>query len=327
MLGQVVVDDQDVLALVHEVLAHSAAGIGGDILQGRQLGGGGRNYDGVLHGAGLGQGLDQVCHSRALLADGDVNADDVLALLVDDGIGGDHRLTGLAVANDQLALAAADGDHGVDGLDAGLEGLFDRLAVDDAGGRALDGPVLSRFDGACAVDGLAQGVDHAANHALAHRHRDNPAGALDHAALFDAGVRAQQNDGDGVLLQVLGHAVLAVLELEQLAGHAGVQTAGAGDAVAHHDDGAGLALLDHRLVVFDLGADDFRDLLWFQLHLFVFTTQFFLFSGGSFVCRTRLTGLPRRCSGAGPPDGSSRCRPAARRPYPGGCRPARPGQP
>src|ERR1043165_3279514 len=49
-----------------------------------------------------------------------LDADDPGALLVDDGVDRDRRLAGLAVADDQLALAAADGDHGVDGLEAGL---------------------------------------------------------------------------------------------------------------------------------------------------------------------------------------------------------------
>jgi len=43
-------------------------------------------------------------------------------------------LPGLAVADDELALAAADRDHGVDGLDAGLEAGSSPLARDHAGG-------------------------------------------------------------------------------------------------------------------------------------------------------------------------------------------------
>ena len=86
----------------------------------------------------------------------------------------------------------------------------------------------------------------------------------------------QQNDGDGVLLEVLGHAVLAVLKLEQLACHALFQTAGAGDAVAHQNDRADLALLDDIFVMLDLSTDDLGDLFRFQLHCCVFTTQFFV---------------------------------------------------
>ena len=85
---------------------------------------------------------DRVGHGGTLRADGNVNAEHALALLVDDGIGRDGGLAGLAVAADQLTLAAADGDHGVDGLDAGLQGLLNRLAVDDAGSAALNGAVL-----------------------------------------------------------------------------------------------------------------------------------------------------------------------------------------
>jgi hypothetical protein len=71
-----------------------------------------------------------------LLAHGHVDADDVLALLVDDRVDRNGGLAGLAVADDELALAAADGDHGVDGFQAGLHGLMHRLPLDDAGSLA-----------------------------------------------------------------------------------------------------------------------------------------------------------------------------------------------
>ena len=285
VLGKVIVDDENVLALLHEVFAHGAAGVGGDILQGRQLGGGGGHHDGVAHGTGFGQALYEVCHGRALLTDGNVNADDVLALLVDDGIGGDGGLAGLAVTDDQLALTASDGDHGVDGLDTGLQRLLDGLALDDAGRAALDGAVFGGLNGACAIDGLTQCVDHAADHGIAHRHGDYLAGALDDAAFFDAGIRAQQHDGNGIFLKVLGHTVFAVVKLEQLACHALFQTAGPGDAVAHHNDRAGLALLDGIFIMLDLRTDDLGDLFRFQLHLCLFTTQFIIvISGGNSFC-------------------------------------------
>ena len=51
VLGQVVVYHEDVLALVHEVLAHGAAGIGRDILQRRQLRSGSGNDDGIIQRA------------------------------------------------------------------------------------------------------------------------------------------------------------------------------------------------------------------------------------------------------------------------------------
>src|ERR1700754_2698248 len=57
------------------------------------------------------------------LPDRDVDRDDARVLVVDDRVERDRRLAGLAVADDQLALAAADRDHRVDRLEAGLHRL------------------------------------------------------------------------------------------------------------------------------------------------------------------------------------------------------------
>ena len=121
MLGEVVVDDQGVAAGLHELLAHRGAGEGGDVLERSRVGGRGDDDDGVIHRAVLFQDPHGLGDLGTLLPDRDVDADDVAVLLVDDRVERDGGLAGLAVADDQLALAAADRDHGVDRLDAGLE--------------------------------------------------------------------------------------------------------------------------------------------------------------------------------------------------------------
>ena len=147
-------------------------GVGGDVQEGRGLGGGGGDHDRVVHRPELLEGPHHLGDGRLLLADGDVDADDARALLVDDGVDRDRGLAGLAVADDELALAAADGDHGVDRLDAGLEGLLHRLAVDDAGGDPLDGvEAASSGSGPCRRSGWPSAFDHAAHQGLAHRDR------------------------------------------------------------------------------------------------------------------------------------------------------------
>ena len=263
MLGQIVIDNQDVPALVHEVLAHGAACVRGDILQGRQLGRGGADDRCVRHSTVFLQVLHQRCHSRTLLTDGDVDAQNILALLVDDGIGRNDGLAGLAVADDQLTLAAANGDHRVDGLDAGLQRLLDRLAVKDSGRRRLNGTIVGSFDWAFTVDGLAQRVDDTANHPLAYRHGNDFTGALDGTALFDAFIVTKQDDGDTVFFQVLRHAVGTALKLDQLTGHTVVKPRGARNTVAHHRYRSGLGLLNGIFVVLDLGTDDAGDLFGF----------------------------------------------------------------
>ena len=141
----------------------------------------------------FGQRLHHLRNRRALLADGAVDADQVVLGVVDDGVEQHGGLAGLPVANDQLALAAADRNHGVDGLQAGGHGLAHRLAVDDAGRQTLHGQRFRGGDRALVVDGLAQRVHHAADHRLAHRHGKNLAGALDLVAFLELGVIAQHH--------------------------------------------------------------------------------------------------------------------------------------
>ena len=58
--------------------------------------------------------------------------------LIDDGVDGYGTLACLPIADNEFALAPPDGYHGVYGLDAGLEGFVDWLAVDNSGGFALE---------------------------------------------------------------------------------------------------------------------------------------------------------------------------------------------
>ena len=116
--------------------------------------------------------------ARFLLPDRDVEALHARAFLIDDRVDGDGGLAGLAVADDQLALAAADGDHAVDRLDAGLQRLLDRLPLGDAGSDDVHLAGFGRCDRAAAVERLAQRIHHAAHDRFADRHLQQPAGDL-----------------------------------------------------------------------------------------------------------------------------------------------------
>src|SRR6185436_9670042 len=244
VLGKIVVDAGRVLAVVEEVLAHRAAGVRRQVLQRRGFRGRGVDHDGVVHRPVLLERLHDLRDGRLLLADRDVDADDVLALLVDDRVDGHRGLAGLAVADDQLALSAADRDHGVDGLESGLQRLLDGLAVDDAGREALDRVELGGVDRPLAVDRNTEGVDDAADHRRADRHRHDAAGALALIAFLQLVVVAEEHAADAVFLEVEGEAGDVVRELDQLAGHDALEPVDAGDAVADRGDGADLADVD-----------------------------------------------------------------------------------
>ena len=197
MLGQVVVDAQHrpagvafrgrlaVLAGVHEILAHGAARVGRQVLDRRRRGGRGDDHDRVVHRpVGL-ERLDHLGDGGLFLADRDVDADHVGVFLIDDRVDGDGGLAGLAIADDQLALAAADRSHAVDGLEPGLERFVDHLPFHHARSDLLHVHRNRRLDRALAVQGLTKRIDHPAQHGLAGRHLHEATGAADLITLLD----------------------------------------------------------------------------------------------------------------------------------------------
>ena len=185
------------------------------VLQRRRLGGRREHDDGVIHGAVLGQLVDHGGDGRRLLADRDVDADDAFALLIDDRVDGDGSLARLAIADNELALPAADRDHGVDRLDAGLHRLLHRLALHDARRLELDAAADLRFDRALAVDGLAERVHHATEQRFAHRHVGDATGALDDIAFLHARCVTEHGDADVVRLEIQHQPDDATRELDE----------------------------------------------------------------------------------------------------------------
>ena len=266
LLGEVVVAAERFFALLHEVLPHRASRVGSDEVERGRLGGGGGDDDRVAHRAVLFECGGDARNRCRVLADGDVDADEVLALLVDDRVEQDRGLAGKAVTDDQLALAAAKRDHRVDGLDPGLDRAVDALARDDARSDLLQRHRLFRLDRALAVDGYAQRVDDAADELLPDGHLQQPAGGVHLVALVQVAVFAEDDRADLVFLEVEREAVGVVWELEQLAGHCVLQPIDLGDAVAGRDYAAHVARHQCRVEVLETLLDDLRDLFRADTH-------------------------------------------------------------
>src|SRR5262249_10133533 len=152
----------------------------------------------VFHRAVALEDFHDLCDGRLLLADRDIDADDAFALLIDDRVDRHNGLASLAIADDQLALAAADRNHGVDGLESRLQRLFHRLAVDDARSDALDRIELGGVDEAFAVERNAERADDAADERGADGNRHDLAGSADFVAFLDALVFAEEHAADVV---------------------------------------------------------------------------------------------------------------------------------
>ena len=135
-------------------------------------------------------------------------------------------------------------------------GSLHRAARNDAGRLDVDAGALVGDDRALAVDRIAERVDDAAEQALADRHFDDRAGALDRLAFLDLAVLAENDDADVVAFEVERHAARAVLELDHLAGLNLVEAVGAGDAVADGEDLADLRHFRFGAEIGDLGLEN-----------------------------------------------------------------------
>ena len=155
----------------------------------------------------------------------------------------------MAVADDEFALAAADGEHGIDGQKSRLHGLVDRLAVDDAGGGSFNGVIIRFGNFALAVDRRAERIDHAAEKRISDRDTGGSAAAEDDAARLYGGLARKNNAADAFFLQIEHHAAHAVFKNQNLAVFRARQTADLGDAVAVGEDGADLSRGGLRLEI------------------------------------------------------------------------------
>src|SRR5262245_13332335 len=100
MLGEVIVDQEGVTAVVADMLSYRAPAVRGDVLQRCRLRGGRADHNGVVHGAGFPQLVDDLGHGRTLLADGDVDARYVAAFLVNNRVDGNCGFARLPITND-----------------------------------------------------------------------------------------------------------------------------------------------------------------------------------------------------------------------------------
>src|SRR5690606_11520576 len=214
LLGQVVICDQRVLAVVTEIFAHRSAGERRQVLQRSRVRSGSSNDDRVFESATLFEDLHQLCNGRALLADCDIDAVELLALivavdqrlLVKEGVENDRGLTGLTVTNNQLTLAATNRDQSVASLEAGRHWLMNRLAGNNARRLDVDASALLRVDWTLAVDRIAERVNNAAEQFRTNRNVHDRAGALDGVAFLDVAVGTENNDTDIVGFKVERHA-------------------------------------------------------------------------------------------------------------------------
>jgi len=195
---------------VHPVLRDRTAGEGRQVTQAGAGRGFGHDHGGIAQGAVGAQGVNGLHHRRALLADHHVQAAHVLVALADDGVQCKCALAGAVVSNQQLALAAADRNQGVDDLAAGVERAVDEVTCNDGRRVAFNRSPPAAVRRGATVERRTQGVDDSAEQAVAGRHGENVAGLPCLATRHECRRGGQQNGADTVCGEVENQRLAAV---------------------------------------------------------------------------------------------------------------------
>src|SRR3989338_6581789 len=122
------------LSRIHHLLADGASGVRSQVLQRGRGPAGGADDGGIFHCPVFFKDFMNGHYAGHLLADSHINTINAFAFLINDSVNSYGGFSGLAVPDNQLPLAPADGNHRVYGLDTGFQRLFYPLAVNNIRG-------------------------------------------------------------------------------------------------------------------------------------------------------------------------------------------------
>ena len=237
VLGQVIINDQRVAALIAEVLRDRGAGIGREVLHAGRVGGLGDHDDRAVERADVVERVADRQRAREPLADHHIDADDLGVALRGHDVERERGLADVAIPDDQLSLAAADRDRGVDRGHAGLERHDHGGALHQGRRRPKHLHRLAALGPRSIVARVAERADHPAKERVARHDDRQPTGRAHALARADRLAALEQDDAGVVRGQIVGHAAHAGVELDQLFVADPVQTDDSSDAITD---------LDHR---------------------------------------------------------------------------------
>ena len=108
MLCQVIINNKDILALLHPLFTDRTARIWRDILQWCKFGCCCCNNNCIIHGSEGFQCVYNRRYCRLFLTNCNIDTKDILSFLIDNRIKGNGCLTSLSVTDDQLTLTTAN---------------------------------------------------------------------------------------------------------------------------------------------------------------------------------------------------------------------------
>ncbi len=266
LFRQVIINNQCIFTAIAEVFAHCATGIRSQVLQCSRFRRGCDHNDGVGQRIVLFQLTHHVRNGGRFLADSHVHTFDTGITLVDDRIDCHRGFTGLTVTDDQLTLATADWDHGINGFITGLHRLIDGLTIDYARCDNFDRREAIVINRTFTVDWRTQGVHHTTQQATAYRNFKNTASTLHLHPFGEVSIRTHHNCTYGVALQVQCDSVTVTRQGNHLTLHTIGQAVDADNTVAYRNNCTFVMSFAHNTELSNALLDQFADFGGIQLH-------------------------------------------------------------
>jgi len=163
MLGEIIIDDQRMLAAITVIFAHGTTGIRRQILQGWGVRGSSCNHRRISHRSKIFQALNHLGNSWIFLADGHINTDHAGIFLVQDSINDDSCFACLSVAYDQFSLTATNWNHRIYSFDSSLKRFPNRHSFHHSWSQPLHQHAYISFNWPLIIKWLAQRVNNPAD--------------------------------------------------------------------------------------------------------------------------------------------------------------------
>ena len=124
MLCQIIINNQSIFPLTHNILSKSSSHIWCDILHyswsiNRSI-----NHDSIVHSSSFFQSFYNTNYLRFLLSNSNINTDHIFSFLIDDGINRNGSFTSLSISNNQFSLSSSNWHQRINGLNTSLQRLI-----------------------------------------------------------------------------------------------------------------------------------------------------------------------------------------------------------
>ena len=272
MLGKIIIYDQYIFTLIHEILCKSSTSIRSNILKRCTVAGCCGEYGCILHCTVFFKIGNYLCNGRSFLSDGNIDTDHILTFLVDDRIGCDGCFTCLSVADDQLSLSTADREHGINGKDSCFQRYSYRLTVDDSRSRVLDRAVFLCLDLSLSINRLTKCVHDSSDKFIPYRNTCLLTSSGNLGAFLDSCILSEKNTSHAVGTDILYHTFQTILEGHDLTVHGMIDAINSCDTISHGDDSAYFLVLADFVIVLYFFLENRNDFIWIYCTQFNFTS-------------------------------------------------------